>query len=694
MAPGPAAVRRPNRLLHSESPYLRQHAYNPVDWYPWGAEALERAARERRPILLSVGYSACHWCHVMAHECFEDPELAQLMNRHFVCVKVDREERPDIDQAYQTVCQILTGQGGWPLTVFLTPELLPFYAGTYFPPRPRLGRPGFGEVLEACARAWRERPDEVRRQAERLAEAARAVLEPLARSRPEPDGAPSAGALVAAAETLLQQADREAGGFGTAPKFPHASALELLWRVAWRFGHRPSLQHFALTLERMALGGVHDQVGGGFHRYAVDRWWRVPHFEKMLYDNALLVPLYVRAGLAVQPWFSGVAARTLDFLLEQLRLPGGGFAASLDADSPGPDGRPEEGYFYRWRPEEVREAVGDEELAAEVCLAYGIGPQAALRLERVAGDGPAGWAREAVSVPGHVPGQLRPDPGRLAPALARMKAYREARRRPPARDDKVVLGWHALAISALAAGYQAGAGSDPGRYLGAAQEAWAFAQERLQDPRTGLLHLPRGDAGALPAFADDYAFFIHAALDLYRCTQERSYLEKAAELAEGAGRRFEERGVYLSSAAEHGSPLGRACDLWDQATPSANAAMAAAHARLFALLDDPSHLEKGLRVVEAAWPFMLRHVSGTAGLWCALDALDQGMTVVNVLGPGLDQVREALERLVALPHPSLEVRWQRDPGAVRFVVCTGTACGAPEEDLEKVLGLLRRDPGS
>ena len=556
----------------------------------------------------------------------------------------------------------------------------------------------------------------MRRQAGRLAEAVRQVLEPLAAAQrvgwPEgPSGeagdglargdaagrgsAPSARALVAAAEALLHQADAEAGGFGRAPKFPHATGLELLWRASFRFGHRRSWDHLVLTLERMALGGIFDQVGGGFHRYAVDRWWQVPHFEKMLYDNALLVPLYVRVGrAAARPEFLEVAGRTLDFLLDEMRVPGGGFASSLDADSPGRDGRPEEGFFYRWSPEEVREAVGDPALADELCLAFGIGPQAALHLERVLPDGPPGWTGEARTVPGHMPGQPRPDLSRFRAALARMQAYRHRHRQPPARDDKVLLGWHSLAISALVAGYQGGVGEDPSRYLRAAEEAWAFVQEHLTDPRLGLLHVQRSASQPVAAFSDDYAFLIHAALDLFRCTQDRAYLEKAAELADEAARRFGQDGVYLLSSAEHASPLARSCDVWDEATPSPNAAMAAAHARLFAYLDDPGHLERGLRVVEAAWPLMLRQVSGTAGLWCALDSLDGGAAVVSILASQLEPVREAIRRLLALPHPALEVRWQPDPDDVRFVVCVGAACREPERDLEAVLAALKPKEGS
>ena len=734
---------RPNRLAGSASPYLRQHAYQPVDWYPWGAEAIERARREDRPILLSVGYSACHWCHVMAHESFDDPEVARVMNELFVCVKVDREERPDVDQVYQLVCQLLTGQGGWPLTVFLTPDLKPFYAGTYFPPRPRFGRPAFVEVLEACARAYRERRQELLRHADRLAEAARAALNPVAprgatglwasardnaAGRPGAGG-PSAQALVQAAEALLSAADGQAGGFGRAPKFPHATGLELLWRVAWRFGHEGARRHLAFTLEAMAAGGIYDHVGGGFHRYAVDRWWQVPHFEKMLYDNALLAPLYARVGRWLgRPGLVEVARGTLDFLLEEMRLDAGGFAASLDADSPDGEGRPAEGHFYRWTAQEVREAVGDPELAAAVCAEYGIGhltaragPEGAAGMAPAGlspGDGPPGWLEEAATVvsrwpgaaltappaapPGGEVGGGRQGPGgaaeagraqaaALSEALRRMKAYRQARRARPARDEKVVLAWHALTLSAMVSGFEAAVRPDPKRYLRAAEEGWAFVFERMRDPSGGLLHTPAGPGAgqAIPAFADDYAFLIHAGLDLYRCTQQEAYLQRAAELADEARRRFAQDGVYWLSSERHGSPLARSRDIWDQVTPSANAAMAAAHARLAALLDDPSHLEQGQRIVETFWPVMREQVSGTAGMWCALDRLDGGTACVTVYSEDLEGVREALARLVGLAHPGLEVRWRRGEGEPRYILCVGTACRNPEAHLEAVLTQLQ-----
>lgn len=769
-----AAVRPPNRLIHETSPYLRQHAYNPVDWYPWGEEAFERAQREDRPIFLSVGYSACHWCHVMAHESFEDPTIARMLNEGFVCIKVDREERPDVDQTYQVVCQTLTGQGGWPLTVVLTPDGEPFYAGTYFPPAPRYGRPGLPQVIEACAKAYRERRDQVRQQAAELARAVRRGLDPWDAGAAEGAEAgdravsgqgaragrggagqgarvgerggagkvrrrvqPGARALVHAVEQLLQEADSHAGGFGRAPKFPHPTALELLFRAAWRFGHQEALAHLERTLVHMVRGGVFDQVGGGFHRYAVDRWWKVPHFEKMLYDNAQLVPLLVRVGTwRRHPDLLQAATQTLDFLLDEMRLPGGGFAASLDADSPDEQGRPAEGFFYRWNPQALARALGDAGDAARIAreLAMRSGDATLDRalteqLERLARDAPPGWVEEALTVPGRLPatgrssvappvgdapsggGDSRAGTGDdarsgggeapagtgdeaytdegLRNALARMAAFRREWRRPPAHDDKVLAGWHALTLSALVWGFRAGLGAPPHRYLDAAREGFTFIEERLVDPPAGLLHTPRQGAAAIPAYCDDYAFVIHAALDLFTVTQDKAYLQRAGELAAAARERFRgSGGLYFLSSDDHASPLGRPRDVWDQATPSANAAMASAHARLGAVLDAPDHLHAGMEIIEAAWPIMLGHVFGTAGLWCALELLDGGTATVTLRSPDLDAIRTQLRRLLGVPHPGLQARWEMAGDEPSYLVCVGATCDPPRSTVDSVLSRL------
>ena len=424
----------PNRLIDETSPYLLQHAHNPVDWYPWGEEALERAKAEDRPILLSVGYSACHWCHVMERESFEDPRIADLMNAEFVCIKVDREERPDVDSIYMGAVQAMTGRGGWPMTVFLTPEGKPFYGGTYFPPEDRHGIPGFPRVLASIANAYRQERGEVVLATERLLQQMRAMatagrgVEPL-----------TADVLSAAFAGISKDFDPKYGGIGLQPKFPQPMTYEFLLRYHLRTGDVRALEMVGTTLDRMAMGGIYDQIGGGFHRYSTDTYWLVPHFEKMLYDNALLVRLYLHAyQITRKPLYRRVVEETLDYVLREMTDPAGGFYSAQDADSEG-----EEGKFFVWRPEEIAEVLGEED-GALVSRYYGVttvgnfegrsilnvAPEAADDMER------AGIAGE-----------------RLDSLLRRARAgLMEARSRrvPPERDDKVLTSWNGLMIAAFA----------------------------------------------------------------------------------------------------------------------------------------------------------------------------------------------------------------------------------------------------
>jgi uncharacterized protein YyaL (SSP411 family) len=431
-----------NRLAGETSPYLLQHASNPVDWYPWGEEALERARREDRPILLSIGYAACHWCHVMAHESFEDPETAALMNRLFVNVKVDREERPDLDAVYMNaVVQFTQGHGGWPMTMFLTPTGEPFHGGTYFPPQPRMGMPSFSQVLEAVDTAYRERPDQVNELGARMAEHMRETALLAAG-----EGEPAEPQLTAAVASMRRVFDPEWGGFGRAPKFPPASAIEFLLRMWRRTGEGDPLEIATATLDGMALGGMYDVLGGGFSRYSVDEQWLVPHFEKMLYDNALLASVYLHAWVVTeQPRYREVCERTLDFMLRELLLPGGGFASALDADTEG-----EEGLTYVWTPAQIRAAL--EPAAAERAVAYyGVtesGNFEGANILRPAGPPPA-------------------DLEQIRLALLRAREQRPQ----PARDDKAIACWNGFALAALAeAGWRLGQPA----YLDAARRCATF----------------------------------------------------------------------------------------------------------------------------------------------------------------------------------------------------------------------------
>src|SRR5829696_8535744 len=481
-----------NRLAGETSPYLLQHAGNPVDWYPWGDEAFARAREEDRAVLVSIGYSACHWCHVMERECFEDERIAQLMNERFVCIKVDREEHPDVDAIYMDAVQAMTGQGGWPLNAFLTPDGVPFWCGTYFPPEPRQGMPSWPQVLTAIGAAWDQQREEIRSQAGGILERLRgaAALKP-----PEEEIDPaSLDAAVAQLRTLY---DPEYGGFGRAPKFPPSSAIEFLLGR----GEREMALH---TLRRMAGGGMYDQIGGGFARYSVDRTWLVPHFEKMLYDNALLARAYLHAWQVTrEPLFERVARETLDWALAELRQEEGAFASALDADSEGVEGR-----FYVWTPAQVREVLGDE--LGEVMIAH------------------FGMTERGNFEGRNIPVRATPDPPQRDEGRRRLYEAR-ARRVWPGLDDKRLTGWNALMISALA---DAGAALERDDYLGAAGEAAAFVLRDLRDGRGRLLRSWKDGQGKLNAYLEDHAFLLEALISLYEATFEPRWFAEARALAD------------------------------------------------------------------------------------------------------------------------------------------------------------------
>ncbi|HEV8373682.1 MAG TPA: thioredoxin domain-containing protein, partial [Actinomycetota bacterium] len=497
----------PNRLIDETSPYLLQHAWNPVDWYPWGPEALERARSQDRPILLSIGYAACHWCHVMAHESFEDAETAALMNERFVCIKVDREERPDLDGIYMDAVQAMTGQGGWPMTVFLTPEGGPFYAGTYYPKVDRPGMPSFKKVLLAVDDAWQRRRDDARHQGAQVVE----LIAAQAGSLAEGAGQPEEATLRQAFDGLQRAFDPTWGGFGPAPKFPQPMTLEFLLRCHLR-GFEGALDMVELTLNRMASGGIFDQLGGGFHRYSTDRRWLVPHFEKMLYDNAQLVRLYARAWQVTgADRHRQVAVATADYLLRELRHPQGGFFSSQDADSEG-----EEGKFFVWSYQELVEVAGEP-----VARFLGALPEGNWEGGNVLWTPlPAKAAAEAAGV--GVEELERALPGARAALFER----REGRVRP-ATDDKVLAAWNGLAIGALA---EAGRVLPEPRYVAAAVAAAEFVLSTMRTPR--LRRAWRDGRLGGPGYLDDYACMAEACLTLYETTFEPRWLREALALAD------------------------------------------------------------------------------------------------------------------------------------------------------------------
>ncbi|PWG62937.1 thioredoxin domain-containing protein [Spiribacter halobius] len=596
-----------NRLADATSPYLRQHADNPVHWQPWDEPALEAARESGRPILLSIGYSACHWCHVMAHESFEDPETAAVMNRYFVNIKVDREERPDLDRIYQLAHQLLAGRpGGWPLTVFLTPDQLPFFSGTYFPRRPLQGMPAFTEVLARVHGAWQEQRAQIEDQNARLKDALRQLEGP-----PPGTALPGPELLQAARDHLAETFDSAFGGFGEAPKFPQPALLRRLLRHyarSVRHGQpdREALHMACHSLRRMALGGLYDQVGGGFARYSTDAYWMIPHFEKMLSDNALLLATVTDAWRATgDGFYRRIAEETAEWVRREMTLPEGGFATALDADSEGG-----EGAFYLWTPDQVREVLPREQ-AELVILRFGLDErpnfegrwhlhvhmsfsELAKRLQRPREELVASWAE----------------------ARQALLAARDARPRP-ARDDKALTAWNALMIRGLA---RAGRFLERPALVDAAEAAEGFLRENLwRDGR--LLASWRGGTATLPAYLDDHAFLLAALLELQQTRWSDARLAWARELAELLLARFEDadHGGFRFTADDHEALIQRPRPFADDALPAGNAVAAQALGRLGHLLAEPRYLEAAERTVRAGAVAMGEQPAGHCALMDALE---------------------------------------------------------------------------
>lgn len=594
----------PNRLADESSPYLLQHADNPVDWYPWGPEAFQRAQNEDKPIFLSIGYASCHWCHVMAHECFENQEIAELLNEHFVPVKVDREEHPEIDQIYMESVQRLTGYGGWPLSVFLTPRLEPFFGGTYWPPEPRGPMPGFSQVLWAVAEAWQTHRAEALEQAQRLTELLREETLP----EPSARGVPGPHLLDEAWTWQSHSFDPQWGGFGEAPKFPHALDLRLLVRRYRRFGHQAALDMARRSLDRMAAGGIFDHLGGGFHRYSTDAAWLVPHFEKMLYDNAMLALSYLEAWEVTQSaYYLSVVRRTLDYILRDLADPAGPFYSSEDADSEGSEGR-----FYLWDPAEIRAILPAEQLE-QFGRVYAV-----TVLGQLEGGGvlhliePFEAAAERLGLPAQqLDAQLEPC----------RKALWEARqRRPrPGKDDKVLVAWNGLAIEALA---QAGKRLEAPRYVAAAEQAARFILTELRSSDGGLWHSWRRGKAAIPGLLDDYAALANALIALHEATGGGVWLDEAARLADQILARFAdpESGAFFLAEADRPGLLVRKRDMLDSATPSGGGLATAALLRLGVVAGREDYRNAAERALAAATPWIQYAPMGMAQFLLALDA--------------------------------------------------------------------------
>ncbi len=664
----------PNRLAGETSPYLLQHQENPVDWYPWGEEALARARELDRPLLVSIGYSACHWCHVMERESFENLETARLMNEGFVCVKVDREERPDVDSIYMEAVQSMTGQGGWPLTSFCDTEGVPFYGGTYFPPEPRQGMPSFPMVLEAVAKSWADQREQISEMAGRVRE----QLGAIGRLEPRP-GELGRAVVEGAVSQLRTAADMEHGGFGGAPKFPPSSALELMLAVG-------EPEPVRVTLDAIAAGGINDQIGGGFARYSVDPIWLVPHFEKMLYDNALLARAYLHGyqALGIERWRQ-VAERTLDWGLREMRGPEGGFYSALDADSEG-----EEGRFYVWSPAEIREALGEAglaELADEVIAYYGVT------------EGGNFEGRNILNLIGRLD---EPAPARLDEARAALYEVR-SKRVWPGLDDKRLASWNALMIAALAEG-----GAVLGRddYLDAARETAEFVWTRMRDADGRLLRTYKDGEARLNAYLEDHAFLLEALLTLYESSFDVRWFDAARETADTMIERFAdpERGGFFTTSNDHEQLVARRKDVDDHPIPSGNSAAAFGLLRLAALTGERRYAELAESVFALLGHVAESHPQAVPHLLRAVDfntsrVREVALVSAAVDGAGLDDlaatVRSRLRPHVVLAgggegseRPELMAGRTAVEGRAAAYVCENFACRMPVTDAAELATAL------
>jgi uncharacterized protein len=686
----------PNRLANETSPYLLQHQNNPVDWFPWGEEAIQKSRREDKPIFLSIGYSACHWCHVMEHESFESEAIARVLNENFVPIKVDREERPDLDQIYMNAVQMLTGHGGWPMSVFLTPELKPFYGGTYWPPRSARGMPGFDQILAGVNDAWKNRRDQALNAAEQLT----AELQNVGTV----GGGDASGLKLELIESAVGQLhrafDNNYGGFGQAPKFPHSMDLQLLVRVAQRTGKQGPLDMVRLTLDRMAAGGIYDHLGGGFARYSVDARWLVPHFEKMLYDNALLTGAYLDAYLVTgDENYSRIVHETLDYIIRDMTDPAGGFYSTEDADSEG-----HEGLFYVWTPEQIAAVLGENHSAA-FCRVYDVSDVGNFEGRNIL-NLPKTLEQNA-KILGREPAELAAE---LAVDREKLFAVRE-KRIHPAKDDKVIVAWSGLMIDAMA---RAGAALNEPEYVITADEVAQFICGRMRRDDGGLLHTSRKGHAKLDAYLDDYASLSNSLVTLYEANLKERWIDEAVQLMEIVLKDFvdPEGGGFFYTADNHEELIARNKELTDSSTPSGNALAATVLLRLGRLLGRGEYLDAAERAMAAALPIMERAPTAAGQM---LIALDRHLGPAHELVLVGDMARDEMKQAVAvvqrryLPRTVIAVRdsastdetgsrsrhldeifagKESPEGRPVLYVCQNFACQAPAVGLEAIEAAL------
>ena len=629
-----------NRLSRETSPYLLQHAHNPVDWYPWGDEAFEKAKSENKPILLSIGYSACHWCHVMEHESFENEKIAALMNELFVNIKVDREERPDLDEIYMNAVQMLTGRGGWPMTMFLTPDRKPFYGGTYFPPEDRQGMPGFPRILMGVSQAYRERPEDVQKSVSQILTA----LQRMAESQ-ETSKNLSPAVVAAGAENIARAYDSDNGGLGQAPKFPNAGVYELFLRHYSHSKNERFLEMVIHTLTKMGQGGIYDHLGGGFHRYSVDAKWLVPHFEKMLYDNAQLVRIYANAyTISREPLFKSIVEETVGYLFREMLDPKGGFYSTQDADSEG-----EEGKFFVWTAEEINRVIGESE--GEIfCRMYDVGE-------------PGNFEGKSILHPILTVDQagklFRKEPRDIEAIVARAKeklfAEREKRVKP-FRDEKIITAWNGLMLSGLAEAIKL---SENPAWIDAAARPVEFI---FSDMARGglLLHTHKDGQSKLLGYLDDYAFLAVGLLDLYEAVLDRTYLDRAIQLTDVLLREFwdERDGGFFFTGKSHEPLISRAKPVFDASIPSGNAMATQLLLRLHHLTGDDRYRTPAEKILRSYYDAMESQPFGLAHMLCVLDFYLQGAKEIVIVGNLAESgVKELIAQVNAtyLPNKVLQL---------------------------------------
>jgi uncharacterized protein len=678
-----------NRLLHETSPYLLQHAHNPVDWYPWGEEALARAKKEDKPILLSIGYSSCHWCHVMEKESFENEAIAGIMNERFINIKVDREERPDLDELYMHAVQVMTGSGGWPMTVFLTPDLIPFHAGTYFPPEDRGGMPGFPKILVVVSDYYRSHRGEVGKMEAQLKNALNQIAEIIPSKEVMSDKV-----LSKAFNTLESQFDPIYGGFGNAPKFPSSMALSFLLRYWKSTGSKKALEMVEKTLEKMANGGIYDHLGGGFHRYSVDNRWLIPHFEKMIYDNALLSRTYFEAYQGTQKERYGrVGEEILNYVLHEMKSPEGGFYSTQDADSEG-----EEGKFYVWTKDEIKEVLGKGK-GTPFCAYYGVAQQ---------GNFEGGASVLSISATLEKVSQLYGIPVTdLEKVLeeGRQKLYAERERRVrPGRDEKILTSWNGLMISSFVDGFKV---TGDGKYLNGAKEAARFILHEMKKDGHLMRVFNKGEC-RVKGYSEDYAFFIQALIDLYEATFETGWLKEADDLNQRMIHQFWDgrNGGFFFTGKENESLIARSKNPYDNAIPSANSIAVFNLIRLGHLTGEESLKQKADQTLHLFYNFLDQHPSGFSQMLSGLSFF-LNSEEIGVIGSRNDLKTKSMLKEIYLtylpnkilslrdPHESIEGNWfpflmeKGVPEVPTTFVCKGFTCLSPvkdEKELKKILG--------